>query len=186
MIINLIDRRSNIQDEENGLHINAQTASFRELGSRIGKTDWLLNLVLVDDQEMIELNATYRGKNGVTDVLSFSYLMTAEGGKPDLKQGQCYAPADLSLDPMTCGDDEGEDAAVGEVILAPGFIAQRCRQQGWNVKDELALLVVHGCLHVLGWDHEEDFAREVMQVTEEGILADSGYPHPMRNAGAND
>lgn len=186
MIINLIDRRSASKSEKNTLDIGGQMAALRGLGSGIGKKKWPLNLVLVDDKEMVELNATYRGKDGVTDVLSFSYLMTAEEGKPDLKQGQCYAPADLLLDPMTCGEDEGPDAAVGEIILAPKFIAQRCEKEGWDTNNEIALLVVHGCLHVMGWDHEESFAREVMQVTEEGILANSGYPHPMRKPGVND
>jgi probable rRNA maturation factor len=183
MIINIIDRRSASAASAGGVNIKKQAGSLRELGSRIGKKDWLLNLVLVDDKEMVELNGTYRGKNGVTDVLSFSYLMTAEGGKPDLKQGQCYAPANLMLDPMTSEGDEEEEGSVGELILAPAFIAERCLSQGWDLKNEMALLVVHGCLHVLGWDHEDDFAREVMQVTEEGILADSGYPHPMRSPG---
>ncbi len=185
MIINLIDRRNKPVAREGALDINAQLKSLRELGGRIGKKNWVLNLVLVDDAEMVELNATYRGKEGVTDVLSFSYLMTAEDGKPDLKQGQCFAPANLLLDPMTCGTDE-DDGAVGEVILAPCFIAERCEREQWNPNNEIALLVVHGCLHILGWDHEDDFAREVMQVTEEGILADSGYPHPMRNPGVNE
>lgn len=186
MIVKLIDRRKHPLDINGTLDVDVQMPVLRELGSRIGKKEWLLNLVLVDDSEMAELNATYRGKDGVTDVLSFSYLMTAEGGKPDLKQGQCYAPADLLLDPMTTGEDEGEDASVGEVILAPAFISERCQRQSWDPENETALLVVHGCLHVLGWDHEEEFAREVMQVTEEGILADSGFPHPMRNPGAKD
>jgi len=183
MILDLIDRRNATVEAGDFFDIKKQGTILRELGSRIGKKDWRLNLVLVDDAEMRELNATYRGKDSVTDVLSFSYLMKVDGGKPDLKKGQCYAPADIMLDPMTSEGDDDEDSSVGEIILAPEFIARRCKEQNWNVEIEFALLVVHGCLHVLGWDHEDDFAREVMQVTEEGILADSGYSHPMRNSG---
>ncbi len=186
MIINLIDRRNEPIENKDTFNFHAQMPVLRELGSRIGKKEWLLNLVLVDDLEMVELNGTYRGKNGVTDVLSFSYLMAVESGKPDLKKGQCYAPANLLLDPMTSVGEECEESYVGEIILAPNFITERCQQQGWNLQHEIVLLVVHGCLHVLGWDHEDDFSREVMQVTEEGILADSGYPHPMRKPGAMD
>jgi len=47
-------------------------------------------------------------------------------------------------------------------VLAPRFIADRCREQGWAPDQEMALLVVHGCLHILGWEHDEPADRRAM------------------------
>ena len=69
---------------------------------------------------------------------------------------------------------------VGEVVLAPGFVADRCQDMGWVLEQEIPLLVVHGILHLMGWEHVGNDEVEAMQKVEEGILAAAGLPHPLR------
>jgi len=141
----------------------------------LGRPDWSFDLVLVDDAVMQDLNARFRGKDAVTDVLSFSALEDAGPGDPDLQAGQAGAYGDLWLDPLQPADPGG----VGEIILAPDFIVRRCRQKGWPLEKEIPMLVVHGCLHLLGWDHEETEQARAMRRLEAERLAACGLDHPL-------
>ena len=69
---------------------------------------------------------------------------------------------------------------VGEIVLAPVFISRRCRENDWPVDLEFPMLVVHGLLHVLGWDHLEDLERQAMQDIEEKVLGTVNLTHPLR------
>jgi len=93
---------------------------------------------LIDDAEMEELHLRYLGEPGPTDVLSFP------------------------LDPPGGGE---EPRLLGDVVIAPSVAARN------NPKDpggELRLLLVHGILHLLGYDHEEDAERAEMWARQEG------------------
>ena len=131
--------------------------------------------MLADDAVVTALNSQFRHTDGVTDVLSFSYLEDMGEGPPALTAGERYAHHDLWYDPATAA----RDCTVGEVILAPDFVAQRCRTQGWPFLDEIALLTVHGVLHVLGWTHDEEADRDAMQMLERELLSREGIEHPL-------
>ncbi len=141
----------------------------------LGAGDWTVNLVLVDDQAMTELNRRYRGLETVTDVLSFSYLEGEGTGSPDLAAGDGGAACDLW---WPAGQGAGDDA-VGEVVIALDFVTGRCLAEGWDPAAEFNLLVVHGCLHVLGWEHEDPARRTAMRTLEAGMLALLGLQHPL-------
>ncbi|MBU2499898.1 rRNA maturation RNase YbeY [bacterium] len=141
----------------------------------LGVRDWTVNLVLVGDQAMTDLNRTYRGGADVTDVLSFSYLDREGSGPPDLTAGERGAAGDLW---SSATGGSGEDP-VGEVVIAPAFVAARCAAEGWDPGAEFNLLVVHGCLHVLGWEHDDPARRTAMQTLEADRLALLGLPHPL-------
>jgi len=104
-----------------------------------------LSVAIVTVEEMTNLNARYRGVEGPTDVLSF--------GCDD----PCTAPGD---EPITLGD----------VIVAPEIAEGQAAELGTTVESELNLLLVHGTLHLLGYDHEADADAEVMQARERAIL----------------
>jgi probable rRNA maturation factor len=87
-----------------------------------------LSVVFVGPRAMRSLNRNYRGRDYATDVLSFTYNEDEVEGKPFL----------------------------GEVILAPAVAAERARRFGTNVESEMRRLLVHGILHLLGYDHEAD------------------------------
>ena len=151
-----------------------ETADWTGLAGELGLPGWRADVVLVDDGAMAELNGAYRGKPRATDVLSFPYLLPEGAGEPDLRSGERGAAHDLWLDPL-----ESVDGAVGEILIAPAFVTARCAERGWPLGHELPLLVVHGCLHLLGWDHEEEQERDRMRALETQLLAAAGLPHPL-------
>jgi probable rRNA maturation factor len=104
-----------------------------------------LSVALVEVEEMAHLNEQYRGIEGPTDVLSF--------GCDD----PCAAVAD---EPITLGD----------VIIAPEIAAAQADELGTTIESELNLLLVHGILHLLGYDHDSDEDAAVMQERERVLL----------------
>ncbi|HEY5517267.1 MAG TPA: rRNA maturation RNase YbeY [Coriobacteriia bacterium] len=104
-----------------------------------------LSVALVDDDEIAHLNEHYRGIAGPTDVLSFG----------------CD-------DPCPAGSDE--PITIGDVIIAPEVARRQAAELGTTVEDELDLLLVHGILHLLGYDHESDADAAAMQARERVLL----------------
>ena len=70
--------------------------------------------------------------------------------------------------------------ALGDVVLAHGVCATEAEAQGKSLSDHLTHLVVHGVLHLLGRDHEDDAEAEEMEGEERAILADLGVADPYR------
>lgn len=97
---------------------------------QLGVTDAELGVVLADEALLRELNATYRGRDAATDVLSFA------------------ADADAS--------EPGAPRYLGDIVIAVPVAAAAARAAGHDTASELALLAVHGLLHLLGFDDETD------------------------------
>nr|MEE4268957.1 rRNA maturation RNase YbeY [Candidatus Krumholzibacteria bacterium] len=150
----------------------------QELATDIGPPSWKVDLVLVDDNRMVELNKEYRFKDGPTDVLSFSYNLEEHSSQGSLAKGQYHAACNLVL-PFEVEHD-GDHALVGELVIAPEFVTTRCHANGWSVAAEFPLLVVHGLLHIMGWEHDTAEKKSAMQDLEEEILAAHKLTHPMR------
>ena len=109
-----------------------------------------LAIRIVDEAESAELNSTYRHKQGPTNVLSF--------------------PAELPPGvPL---------ALLGDLVICAPVVAREAREQGKPPEAHWAHLVVHGCLHLIGYDHERADEAEEMESLERGILAGMGYPDP--------
>lgn len=181
MNLRWVERRSAEEKQASvSLFDEARLGELGTLVGTLGRADWLVDLVMVGDLAMTDLNREFRHVDSVTDVLSFSYLLDRGSSEPDLKTGQGYAYADLWLDPLGPGPDAEEAPAVGEVVLAPAFVTRRCLDNGWPLEHEMPLLVVHGIMHILGWDHQDLEQTEAMQLAEEAILAAGGLPHPLR------
>jgi probable rRNA maturation factor len=105
-----------------------------------------LSVAIVEIAEMTELNERHRGKEGPTDVLSF--------------------PCD---DPCAVVE-AGEPVMLGDVIIAPAVAERQAAEYGHTVEEELNLLIVHGVLHLLGYDHVEDEQAAAMQARERALL----------------
>jgi probable rRNA maturation factor len=105
-----------------------------------------LSIAVVELAEMAELNERYRGASGPTDVLSFG----------------CDDPC------AVLGPDE--PVTLGDVVIAPEVAEAQAAEYGHTVEEELNLLLVHGVLHLLGYDHEADEDAGAMQVRERAIL----------------
>ena len=114
-----------------------------------------LSVVLADDALVHRLNRDYRGKDKPTNVLSFALT---EAEEPEL----------------------GEDAPVmlGDVILAWETVAREAAEQGKTPSDHMTHLVVHGVLHLLGYDHETDDEAEEMEQLEVEVLETLGIADP--------
>ncbi len=181
MILRFVDRRTGPDTVGNDWFAGGVRAELlARLAGQLGQPDWVVDVVLVDDEAMAKLNGDFRKTPGVTDVLSFSYLLETGPGPADLVGGQGHAFANLWLDTFAESKENETRQAVGEVVLAPRFIADRCRENGWPLEHEIPLLLIHGILHTLGWDHASADETEAMQAIEEGILAAEGLPHPLR------
>jgi probable rRNA maturation factor len=128
-------------------------AEAREDGWRGSRVGHEISFVLTDDKRMRALNRSYRGKDKPTNVLSFAAL-DAERPKP------------------------GMPWLLGDVVLASGVIAREAKAQRKSLKDHLSHLAVHGVLHLLGYDHEQDSDAEAMEALEIAALAGMGIANP--------
>ncbi|WP_404334905.1 rRNA maturation RNase YbeY [Sphingomonas sp. MMS12-HWE2-04] len=118
---------------------------------------------LTSDDEVHTLNRQYRDKDKPTNVLSFPMI------QPDL------------LDTVTQNSDDGE-VLLGDIVLAHGVCAVEAEERGIAVEDHASHLIVHGVLHLLGYDHLEDAEAEVMEEMERAALRQLGLhdPYPVR------
>lgn len=115
----------------------------------LGAEDRELSVCLIGDAEIAELNAAWRGRSGPTDVLSFSL-------------------------------DEGEYAGfggplLGDVVIGLGVAERQAEGYGASLDDEVARLLIHGVLHLLGHDHQEPAEARRMRAEERrlwGLLRD--------------
>ena len=114
-----------------------------------------VSITLVVDEEMASWNSRALGKSGPTDVLSFPVETFRPGTAPP-------------------SVPEGPPLLVGDVVIAPDYVRRRAGQYGIGVDDEIALMVAHGILHLLGYDHEDDADAELMENRERVILASQG------------
>jgi probable rRNA maturation factor len=117
-------------------------------------TEVELSLLITDDETVRDLNKKYRGKDKTTDVLSFAL----EADKRD------DAAAGFVMPP-------GEMAHLGEVIVSYPKAAEQAAGRDHAVEDELALLVVHGVLHLLGYDHNKPAREREMRSLEQRVLS---------------
>ena len=118
-----------------------------------------VSITFVDDDEMTVLNGEYRGKEGPTDVLSF----------------ECDG---LDDEFMVLDDDEFEELTMplGDIVIAPDVCARQCSDYGTTFEQELSLLLVHGLLHLCGYDHIEEEDAVEMEALEKEILS-AWYGH---------
>jgi probable rRNA maturation factor len=114
------------------------------------------------DDEVRALNGQWRGKDKATNVLSFPMV-----------EGDAL-PSLLA---------RGGELLLGDIVLARGVCAREAEEKGVSVRDHAAHLVVHGMLHLLGWDHEEgEEEAEAMEAAEQRALARLGIADPYRVA----
>ena len=130
-----------------------------------------LSVLFVGEGEMSELNEGYMGKVGSTDVLAFPIDVAdvqVQVHGHGLNRGPDRAPIDPGDVPLMLGD----------VVICPAVAARQAPEHAGVLDDELALLVVHGVLHVLGFDHAEADERERMRVRERELLQDHHWHGP--------
>lgn len=128
----------------------AVAAALAEAGIASGASE--LSLVFTDDARIRTLNAGWRGKDKATNVLSFPAFQAKPGGL---------------LPPM-----------LGDVVLAAETVAREAELEDKPFDHHLLHLMIHGTLHLLGYDHEADSDAEVMESLERRALARLAIPDP--------
>lgn len=121
-----------------------------------------VSLLFADDAAVAEMNQAYRGRSGPTNVLSF----------PNME-----APHNMEVP----GDpDAGPPRLLGDIVLARETVKREAAEQEKPLRDHTLHLLIHGLLHLLGYDHEDEAEAEEMEKLEVAVLADLGVPDPYR------
>lgn len=115
-----------------------------------------LGLMITSQERVRELNRIYRGKDKPTDVLAF--YMTSPVEEVGLESPSFIAPPDGVLH-------------LGEVIISYPQAVMQARERRHSVKREIAILIIHGVLHLLGYNHEKAEQRQCMKARESEILS---------------
>ena len=123
-----------------------------------------LSVVIADDHTVSELNRVHRGLDQTTDVLSFSNSHSGHyyGESNDSRAG--IKNAEFALPP-------GYDAGLGEVIISLGQVERQASEAGHSRQKELAIMLAHGILHLLGYDHELDTEAAEMFSLQDRVIA---------------
>jgi probable rRNA maturation factor len=124
------------------------------LGRRAANSE--VSVRLVGPTEIRKLNAHYRGKDYATNVLSFP------------------AP------PLAAGEDTAQP--LGDLVICPQVLRAEAREQRKTLRAHWAHLVVHGALHLIGYDHERDADARRMERREIAVLRRLGFTNPYRSA----
>jgi probable rRNA maturation factor len=117
-----------------------------------------LAVTMVNAERMADLNREYLGRSGPTDVLSFP-IEDFSGGTPER-------------------DEAGPPLLLGDIFVCPAVVRNNAAMSGVRFEDEMALMIVHGFLHLLGRDHVLDEEAEAMEQREREILAMMGRERP--------
>ncbi|HEY8909852.1 MAG TPA: rRNA maturation RNase YbeY [Desulfosporosinus sp.] len=108
-----------------------------------------VSLMLVDDQRIHELNREYRGVDRPTDVLSFALQ------------------EDMEEEPEAAFEDD----MLGDIVISAERAREQAEEYGHSFEREIIYLAVHGTLHLLGFDHEEEPDQQEMRRKEEEVMA---------------
>ena len=119
-----------------------------------------ISLRFVDDETIRELNREYRGRDNATNVLSFPMM----------------EPEELEHPPVP-----GSEILLGDIVIAYETTQREAQEQDKLLAAHVTHLIVHGTLHLLGYDHEDDADAEAMEALERSILATLGLPDPYAN-----
>ena len=129
----------------------AQFRAWCEIALRQRTADSELTIRLVDEAEARELNHSYRQRDYATNVLSF--------------------PADVP-------DGLLDIPLLGDLVICVPVVEREALEQEKTPEAHWAHLVIHGCLHLLGYDHIDDAEAEEMEALERTLLAELGHPDP--------
>ena len=147
----MIELDLQLATQASDLPAEAQLRRWVELALRQRTADSELTIRLVDQAEGQALNLQWRGKDYPTNVLSF--------------------PAEVP-------DGILDIPLLGDLVICVPVVEREAAEQGKALEAHWAHLVIHGCLHLLGFDHIDDNEAEEMEALERELLAELGYPDP--------
>ena len=122
-----------------------------------------ITIRMVDNEESHELNLLYRGQDKATNVLSFPFE------QPEFEDPELAAAMATEL---------GSASYIGDLVINAPLLVQEAAQQHKRVIDHWAHLIIHGTLHLQGFDHIEDQEAQVMEALEARLLASLNIANP--------
>lgn len=137
-----------------------EVASIRDLVATVLQAEGCppqteVSVIFVGDEEMAGYNRRFLDRSGPTDVISLPIEELEPGHPPGNSNG-------------------GPPPMLGDVIISPAYIRRQAEELVEDFEDELALMVVHGVLHLLGYDHDSTEDAEMMEKREAEILRSVG------------
>lgn len=157
-----------------------------EAGRAEGVSDGIVTLTLTDDAGIRELNRMYRSIDKATDVLSFP-LREQGADELEIRYNDEYEAATVDIgadadEDKERGGEDGEEWAagalmeelLGDIVISVPRMHEQAEEYGHSAERELGFLFVHGFLHLLGYDHEDEAAEREMFARQEQILAGAG------------
>ncbi len=142
-----------IDDKDWKTVANLRKLTRRAIVAALPDDDVSVSVLFTGDARILELNRDWRGKASATNVLSFP--VSAETPVPD-----------------------GEPRPLGDIVLAYGVVAKEAAHHKKPIANHVSHLIVHGLLHLLGYDHENDQDAEAMEGHEAKILKQLGIENP--------
>lgn len=133
-----------------------------------------LSVVFTNDAAVRELNRKWRGKNSPTNVLSFPQATAPSKPLPS-PAARPAAPSSKPRKPVAPGESV---RLLGDVILSAETVTREAALASKPLVDHMAHLIIHGYLHLLGFDHETEADAEKMEQLERVALKDLGIPDP--------
>ncbi|MDP1509073.1 rRNA maturation RNase YbeY [Paenibacillus sp. CMAA1739] len=154
-------------NEQNDMEINESLIALlntllEQAGKAEGITDGEVALTFVNDDQIHELNRDYRGIDRPTDVLSFAMKETL-----DEELEIIYEPTEKN--PLNDVPD-----VLGDIIISVQTAQAQSEEYGHSIEREIGFLFVHGFLHLLGYDHQDDASEAEMMGKQEAVLAQVG------------
>lgn len=151
-----------------------------EIEVAIGDPAWT---AAIADAEAVAVEAGRTALDGVAD-RGIAILLTDDATVRDLNAR--FRGQDKPTNVLSFPAPEGPGSHLGDIALAFGVCAREAGEQAKPLADHLRHLVIHGVLHLIGWDHETDTEAEAMEALERRLLARLGVPDPYRAEAAHD
>ncbi|HTS13507.1 MAG TPA: rRNA maturation RNase YbeY [Candidatus Limnocylindrales bacterium] len=115
-----------------------------------------VTICLVTDSQIARWNRAYRGKNRPTDVLSFPTDVRNRNRNPRIRSHHRRARRKEVFSSTSFTSSPSSTSYLGDIAIAPAVARRNARRFGRSLADELRILILHGLLHLLGYDHETD------------------------------
>jgi probable rRNA maturation factor len=143
-----------VSNRQRRVHVSSRDLSCfsRRACVELGLPEGALAICLVTDDEIACWNLLYRGKHTPTDVLSFPVFETHSAARSVSRSGR------RRIQSLTrpCVRNRSPSAYLGDIAIAPAVARRNARELGRTLEGELRVLILHGMLHLMGYDHETD------------------------------
>ncbi len=147
--------------------VPAENDILRWAGSALDGKEGEVTIRITDEDEMRSLNNKWRNIDRPTNVLSFPLH---DAGGPLL--------GDTVDAGRGCGEQDSGGPMLGDMVICAPVLSREAAQQGKSLDAHWAHLIIHGILHLMGYDHSHETEAEIMEAKETALLQDLGFPDP--------